>query len=41
MTDFEAVIRAVSEAGRECVFVGGLAAAIHGSARLPQDVDLV
>ena len=41
MTDFEAVIRTLSEAGVECVIVGGLAATIHGSARLTQDVDFV
>ena len=41
MTDFEAVIRDISEAGVECVIVGGLAATIHGSARLTQDVDFV
>ena len=41
MTDFEAVIRTFGEAGVECVVVGGLAAAIHGSARLTQDIDFV
>ncbi len=41
MTDFEKVIRTFSEAGIECVIVGGLAATIHGSARLTQDVDFV
>ena len=41
MTDFEAVIRAFSEAGVELVIVGGLAATIHGSARLTQDIDFV
>lgn len=41
MTDFRAVIRLFSGAGVECVIVGGLAATIHGSARLTQDVDLV
>ena len=41
MTDFEAVIRELSEAGVDCVIVGGLAATIHGSARLTQDVDFV
>ena len=41
MTDFEAVIRTFSEAGIEFVIVGGLAATIHGSARLTQDIDLV
>lgn len=41
MTDFEQVIRIFSDAGVECVIVGGLAATIHGSARLTQDVDFV
>ena len=41
MTDFKAVIRLFSGAGIECVIVGGLAAAIHGSARLTQPVEFV
>ena len=41
MTDFKTIIRLFSEAGIECVIVGGLAATIHGSSRLTQDVDLV
>lgn len=41
MTDFEKVVRLFSESGIECVIVGGLAATIHGSARLTQDVDFV
>lgn len=41
MTDFEAIVRVFSESGVECVIVGGLAAAIHGSSRLTLDVDLV
>ncbi len=41
MTDFKTVIRLFSGAGIECVIVGGLAATIHGSARLTQDVDFV
>ena len=41
MTDFETVIRAFGDARVECVIVGGLAATIHGSARLTQDVDFV
>lgn len=41
MTDFEEVIRIFSEAGIECLIVGGLAATIHGSPRLTQDVDFV
>lgn len=41
MTDFKAIIRVFSEAGIECVIVGGVAATIHGSARLTQDIDFV
>ena len=41
MTDFKTIIRILSEAGIDYVIVGGLAATIHGSARLTQDVDLV
>ena len=41
MTDFKTVIRLFSGAGIECVIVGGLAATIHGSARLTQDIDFV
>ena len=41
MTDFEAIIRALSVSGVDFVIVGGLAATIHGSARLTQDVDIV
>ena len=41
VTDFEKAIRTFSEAQIECVIVGGLAATIHGSARLTQDVDFV
>ena len=41
LTDFEAVLRSLSEAGVEFVVVGGLAATIHGSARLTQDIDVV
>jgi len=41
LTDFEAIIREFSEAGVDCVIVGGLAATVHGSARLTQDVDFV
>ena len=41
MTDFKSIIRVFHESGVDCVIVGGLAATIHGSARLTQDVDLV
>ena len=41
MIDFAAVLRAFEDVGVESIVVGGLAATIHGSARLTQDVDLV
>ena len=41
MIDFAAVLRAFEEAGVEAVLVGGLAATVHGSSRLTQDVDFV
>jgi len=41
VTDFERIVRTFNGAGIECLIVGGLAATIHGSARLTQDVDLV
>ena len=41
MTDFEAALRSLGEAGVDFVIVGGLAAVIHGSARLTQDIDVV
>ena len=39
--DFAAGLRAFDDAAVECIIVGGLAATLHGSARLTQDVDLV
>ncbi len=41
MTDFKTVIQVFSGSGIDCLIVGGLAATIHGSARLTQDVDFV
>lgn len=41
MTDFGALIGALSQSGVEFIIVGGLAATIHGSSRLTQDVDAV
>ena len=41
MTDFRTIIRLFSGSRIECLIVGGLAATIHGSARLTQDVDFV
>ena len=39
--DFAAVLRAFDDAAVECIIVGGLAATLHGSARLTQAVDFV
>ena len=41
MTDFAGLIHAVVDGGVECILVGGVAATIHGSARLTRDVDVV
>lgn len=41
MTDFDALIGALGEAGVKFIIVGGLAATIHGSSRLTQDIDAV
>ena len=41
MIDFAAVLGAFEDAAVDSILVGGLAAAVHGSARLTQDVDFV
>jgi hypothetical protein len=41
MTDFKALLRVLSEGGVEFILVGGVAATVHGSARLTLDVDVV
>jgi predicted nucleotidyltransferase len=41
VTDFATLIRALCEAQVRFVIVGGVAATLHGSARLTQDVDIV
>ncbi len=41
MIDFKTAVRALSDGGVEFVLVGGLAATVHGSARLTRDVDIV
>ncbi len=41
MTDFRAFLDALVNANVEFVIVGGLAATVHGSARLTQDIDVV
>jgi hypothetical protein len=40
VTDFARLLGALHEGGVECIVVGGLAATIHGSARLTQDIDV-
>jgi hypothetical protein len=39
--DFEQLLPALSKAGVELIVVGGVAAIVHGSARLTQDLDVV
>lgn len=41
MTDFGALIAALADAGVEFILVNGVAATVHGSARLTRDVDVV
>ncbi len=41
MVDFEQLLPALSRAGVELIVVGGVAAIVHGSARLTQDLDIV
>jgi hypothetical protein len=41
VTDFAGLIRALADGGVEGILVGGVAATIHGSARLTRDVDVV
>jgi hypothetical protein len=41
MTDFKALLEALTGAGVELILVGGLAGIAHGSARLTQDIDVV
>ena len=39
MTDFRALVRTLSEGRVDFLVIGGLAAAVHGSSHLTQDVD--
>lgn len=41
MTDFRALIEALCKADVRFVLVGGVAATLHGAARLTQDIDIV
>ncbi|HEX7185520.1 MAG TPA: hypothetical protein VF756_27095 [Thermoanaerobaculia bacterium] len=41
MIDLERLLPALSGAGVEFIIVGGVAAIVHGSARLTQDLDIV
>jgi hypothetical protein len=40
VTDFARLLGALHDGRVDCIVVGGLAATIHGSARLTQDVDI-
>ena len=40
-TDFKAVLRALTDSGVDFIVVGGVAATVHGSARLTRDIDVV
>lgn len=41
MTDFAGIIRVLADSGVDFIVVGGVAAAVHGSARATYDVDVV
>jgi hypothetical protein len=41
MTDFKALLHALTEGGVEFILIGGAAATVHGSSRLTRDVDVV
>lgn len=41
MTDFRRLLELLAQAGVEFILVGGVAATVHGSSRLTQDVDVV
>ena len=41
MTDYRGLLETLEKAGVDFILVGGLAATVHGSARLTQDVDVV
>ncbi len=41
MTDFKQLLKVFSDAQADFVLVGGVAAVVHGSARLTEDLDLV
>lgn len=41
MTDFKALLRTLSDGGVEFILIGGVAATVHGSARLTLDLDAV
>ena len=41
MMDFAGLLKALSEGAVKYILIGGVAAAVHGSSRLTQDVDIV
>jgi predicted nucleotidyltransferase len=40
VTDFASLIRRLSDVGIDFILIGGIAATVHGSARLTRDVDV-
>ena len=40
-SNFERLLKSLSEASVDFIIVGGVAAAVHGSIRLTQDLDIV
>jgi hypothetical protein len=41
MTDYRGLLETLVNGGVDCIVIGGVAATVHGSARLTQDVDVV
>jgi predicted nucleotidyltransferase len=41
VTEFRRLLESLADAGVEFIIVGGLAATVHGSSRLTQDIDVV
>jgi len=41
MTEFERLLRVLSQAQVKFIVVGGVAATVHGATRLTRDLDLV
>lgn len=41
MTDFQKILKVLADQNVEFILIGGVAATVHGSARLTQDIDVV